>query len=87
VLQTDTRDLLFEIEILEFAQALLFRLPDAIDNILNAQHEVCLTVSCVAEGHIWWISLGNGRQSQMRRPSLDHDHVACNEASSVSPAS
>src|SRR4051812_47780318 len=55
-------NILFQVEVLEFAQALLFRLPDAVDDILYAQHEVGLTVARVAEWHVRRVGLGNRGQ-------------------------
>ena len=79
-------NVLFQVELLELTQILLFRLPYSIHNVLDVQNEVGLTVSRVAEWHIRRIRLSNGRQRQMRRPGLYQDHVACDQACSIGPA-
>lgn len=59
---------LLEAEVLEPAKTLLFRLPHAVDNILDVENVVSLAVSSVTEWHARWIHLRNGCESQMRRP-------------------
>lgn len=78
---------LFQIEFLELAQVLLLGLPNSIHNVLDVQDEVCLTIPSISEGHVWWIGLCNGSQSQVGRPCLYQHHVACNQARGIGSAS
>lgn len=80
------RDLLFQIELLQLAQALLLRLPNTVDNVLDVENKVSLAVSGISEGHIRRIGLRDGCESQVRRPGLDEHHVAGNQAGSIRPA-
>jgi hypothetical protein len=63
-----TVNALFKIEVFEPEQILLFRLPHTINNILDVQHIICLTVSSISERHIWGVGLRNWRKSKMWWP-------------------
>ena len=77
------RNSLFEAEVLEATETLLLCLPHTVDDVLYGQAVVSLTVAGIAERHAWRVHLGNGRQSKMRWPILDQDHVASKDACSV----
>lgn len=80
-------NLLFQTEILEPAKAFLFGLPDAIYHVLDSKDKVRLAVPGISEWHVWWVSLGNGGQCQVRRPGLNEHHIASYDACNVCSAS
>jgi hypothetical protein len=80
-------NILFKIELFQLAQILFFGLPHAVHHILDVEDEVCLAVASISERHVGRIGLGNGCQSQVRRPSLDHYHITSDQARSVGAAS
>ena len=53
---------LINLESVERAKILLFRSPDSIENVLNADAEVGLAVASVAERHQWRLSLSDWSQ-------------------------
>lgn len=60
--------------------------PDTIHHILDVQNEISLAVSSVTERHVRRVRLRDGCQSQMWRPRLDQNHVACDETRAVGTA-
>ena len=80
-------DLLLEIELLQLAQVLLLGLPNTIDDILNVQNKVGLTVAGISEGHVGWVCLRDRGECQMRWPSLDEHHIARYQAGSIGTTS
>lgn len=74
---------LLKAKVLQAAKALLLCLPHTVDNVLYGETVIGLTVTSVTERHAWRVHLGNGRQSKMRWPVLDQDHVASKDACSV----
>lgn len=70
-------DSLLKVEVLQPANAFLFRSPDTIHNVLHGEYIVCLTVSCISERHQRWVHLRDRSECQVWRPFLDEDHVTC----------
>ncbi len=84
--QTSAQIILFKVKVAEPTQALLLGLPNTVNNILDVQDEVSLTVSGIAEGHVRRVGLRNRCEGQVGRPGLDENHVASHEASGVCAA-
>ena len=72
-----------EVKVFKVAALFLLGLPDTIYDILDRDAVVSLAVASISEGHQRRLDLGNGRKSEMRRPSLDEHHVASKHAGGV----
>lgn len=86
--RADSEDcsILFKIEVTQSTQTLFLGSPDTIHNILDVEDKIRLAVASITEGHVRGVSLGDRRQSQMRRPGLDQNHVTCHEACCIGAA-
>ena len=68
--------ILFKVECLDVYYLVFLGSPQPIYKVLDGQHIVGLTVSCISEHHERRVGLCQGCYGKMRWPVLDQHHVA-----------